>query len=318
MKAEGKRVRLVSVAGVSNVTGIVNPVHQMARIAHAAGAEILVDGAQWVPHGRVHMHPKDSAERIDYLVLSGHKMYAPGSRGALIGCLSTLAGRRCVTDVGGGMVDYVTLEEYRIKEDVAAREEAGTPNIPGSIAMGLIAETLMKIGMDTIAKREHELTTLLLDSLAEVPGVVVYGATDPRSVPRAGVVSFNVTGLHHGLVAAYLNDFENIAVRNGCFCAQPYIQTLLGVDEVRVQQCADEQAMGDRRNIPGMVRASLGVYSTEEDIEALTDALVQLNEHKERVVALYRADADGTFRRNDGQESPPTFTMQSVVGELLA
>ncbi len=317
MKEDGARVRIVAVAGVSNVTGIVNPVHQMARIAHAAGAQILVDGAQWVPHGRVTMHPRDPAESIDYLVLSGHKMYAPGSRGALIGCLSTLAGRRCVTDVGGGMVDYVTLEEYRIKEDVAAREEAGTPNITGSIAMGLIAETLMRIGMDVIAEREHEMTALLLERLSEVAGVVVYGATEQEQVPRAGVVSFNVTGLHHGLVAAYLNDFHNIAVRNGCFCAQPYIQSLLEVDEARVQQCADEQAVGDRRNIPGMVRASLGVYSTEEDIDALVDALEDLIENRERVARMYQADADGTFRRKDGSCSPATFDIAAVVGEFL-
>ena len=155
LETEGRRVRLVAVTGVSNVTGIVNPVHRIAAMAHAVGAQILVDGAQWVPHARVEMHGAEPGDSLDYLVLSGHKLYAPGSRGALIGSLETLSGRRGVTDVGGGMVEYVSINDFEIKDDVAAREEAGTPNIPGSIAMGLVAETLLRIGMDLVAEREH-------------------------------------------------------------------------------------------------------------------------------------------------------------------
>ena len=132
-------LRLVAVTAVSNVTGLYNPVHEIARMAHSVGAEILVDGAQWVPHAPVRMHSGSPDEEIDYLVLSGHKLYAPGSRGALVGKLATLSGRRCVTDVGGGMVEYVTLDDFTLKDKVTAREEAGTPNIPGSIAMGLVA-----------------------------------------------------------------------------------------------------------------------------------------------------------------------------------
>jgi selenocysteine lyase/cysteine desulfurase len=317
LKEEGERVRLVAVAGVSNVTGIVNPVHEMAKLAHAAGAEILVDGAQWVPHGRVNMHPADRDARIDYLVMSGHKMYAPGSRGALVGCLETLADRRCVSDVGGGMVEFVSIEEYRIKDDVPSREEAGTPNIPGSIAMGLVAEALLQIGMDKLAEHEHELTRQLVSQLKELPGITVAGSTDLARVPRAGVVSFSVAGVHHGLVAAYLNDFHNIAVRNGCFCAQPYIQTLLGFDAARTEQCAEEHAIGDKRNVPGMVRASLGVYSTEEDIGALIDALRELLAKRDQVIDLYSVDADGTWSRKDGAESPQTFSVSQVVAEWM-
>lgn len=310
---EGARVRLVAVTATSNVTGIVNDVHRIARMAHEVGAQILVDGAQWVPHAQVRMHTGDPAEQIDYLALSGHKLYAPGSRGALIGSLQTLSARRCVTDVGGGMVEYVSVEDFSIKEEVTAREEAGTPNIPGSIAMGLIAEALLAIGMDRIAEAEHELTGKLLARLAAVPEVTVYGGTDLARVPRAGVVSFNLQGVHHALTAAYLNDYHNIAVRNGCFCAQPYVKALLRIDEDTERCYREDIICGDRRNVPGMVRASLGVYTTDDDVEALGAALEELAARRDDIAALYDVGFDGTFRRKDGTALPRTFDVQAFV-----
>lgn len=310
LEKDGPRIRLVAVTAVSNVTGILNPVHQIARMAHAAGAQILVDGAQWVPHATVAMHTGEPEECIDYLVLSGHKLYAPGSRGALIGNLNTLSGRQCVTDVGGGMVEYVTIEDFAIKDEVTAREEAGTPNITGSIAMGLIAEALMAIGMDVIEDAEHELTAALLERLGAIDDVTIYGST---AIPRAGVVAFNVGDLPHGLVASYLNDWHNIAVRNGCFCAQPYVKDLLDLDLETEEKFRTAMMCGDRRDIPGMVRASLGVYSTREDIEALGTAIEQLVRDRETIVRTYRADMDGTYRRDDGAELPTTFDVAGAV-----
>jgi selenocysteine lyase/cysteine desulfurase len=310
LERDATRIRLVAITAVSNVTGICNPVHEIARMAHAIGAQIMVDGAQWVPHATVAMHTGEPEECIDYLVLSGHKLYAPGSRGALIGNLNTLSGRQCVTDVGGGMVEYVTIEDFAIKDEVTAREEAGTPNITGSIAMGLIAEALMAIGMDVIEDAEHELTAALLDRLSKIDDVTIYGSTE---VPRAGVVAFNVGDLPHGLVASYLNDWHNIAVRNGCFCAQPYVKDLLQLDCDTEERFRTALMCGDRRDIPGMVRASLGVYSTQEDVEALGAALEQLVRDRETIVRDYRPDMDGTYRRNDGATLPTTFDVADVV-----
>jgi len=317
LTAHGDKIRLVAVTAVSNVTGVLNPVHKIARMAHEIGAQVLIDGAQWVPHAPVKMHTGDPAEDIDYLVLSGHKLYAPGSRGALVGSLSTLSSKRCVTDVGGGMVEYVSIEDFEVKEQVTAREEAGTPNIPGSIAMGVIAETLMLIGMDVIAEAEHEMTTLLVDRLAAVDGVEVYGSTDVKTVPRAGVVAFNVEGLYHGLVAAYLNDYHNIAVRNGCFCAQPYAKALLRVDHETEMSYRADMMCGDRRNLPGMVRASLGVYSTVADIDALCAALAQLHQERDTIAPQYRPDLNGTYRRVDGTALPITFSVADFVRSAL-
>jgi len=313
LASDGDRIRLVAVTGVSNVTGIVNPVHRIARMAHEVGAEILVDGAQWVPHGPVRLHGDRADESIDYLVLSGHKLYAPGSRGALIGRLATLQSRTCVTDVGGGMVDYVALDEFDIKHEVTAREEAGTPNILGSIAMGVVAEMLMAIGMDVIAEAEERLTRRLVDRLAGIPGVTVYGSTDLDRVPRAGVVSFDAHELPHGLVAAYLDDFHDIAVRDGCFCAHPYIGVLLGVGDEARRQLRDQLARGDRREVVGMVRASLGIYSTDDDIDALATALTELGRDRDRIAGRYRAELDGNWRRHDGPALPRTFTVAGAA-----
>ena len=317
LEREGSRVRLVAVTGVSNVTGIVNPVHELARMAHAVGAQILVDGAQWVPHARVEMHPPDAASSLDYLVLSGHKLYAPGSRGALVGDLVTLSGRRCVTDVGGGMVEYVTMQDFELKDDITAREEAGTPNIPGSIAMGLVGEALLRIGMDEVAEREHRMTEKLLARLGRVPGIRIYGSTDVARVPRAGVVSFNLQGFHHGLVAAYLNDFHAIAVRDGCFCAHPYVKALLKVDDQTEACYRQEMLCGDRRNVPGMVRASLGVYSTEDDVEALGGALERLGRRRDEMIGRYSGDRDGTFHLMGAPALPQAFSIADEVGRHL-
>ena len=288
---EGPRVRLVALTGTSNVTGINSPVHEVARMAHAVGAELMVDGAQWVPHAPVSLHRDDPAEDIDYLVFSGHKLYAPGSRGALIGKLSTLEAARCVTDVGGGMVEYVSIADYKIKEEVTAREEAGTPNILGTVSMGLVAQMLLQIGMDVVEERERRLTAKLVGRLASVPTVRLLGSTDLGKVPRAGVVSFDVEGLPFGLVAAYLDDFHNVAVRDGCFCAFPYVADLLGL------------APGEPdKSVGGMVRASLGMYSTEDDVETLGQALEALVADKERIAALYEQDEHG-WRLSEG--GPP-------------
>jgi len=313
----GERVRLVAVTAVSNVTGIANPVHKIASMAHEIGAQVLIDGAQWVPHAQVRMHTDDPSQRIDYLVLSGHKLYAPGSRGALIGNISTLSERRCVTDVGGGMVEYVSIDDFAIKDEVTAREEAGTPNIPGSIAMGLIAEALMSVGMDTVAEAEHELTAKLVARLDAIDEVTVYGSTDVEAVPRAGVVSFNVDGVMHGLVAAYLNDFHNIAVRNGCFCAQPYVKRLLAINADTEHEFHERMLCGDRRDLPGMVRASLGIYSTAADVDALGAALEQLITDRGEITANYATDMDGTFRHRTADPLPTTFDIATFVGDRL-
>lgn len=292
MAAEGRRVRLVAVSGASNVTGIVNPIHEIAALAHRHGAQILVDAAQLAPHRRIDMSD------IDFLVISGHKLYAPGSRGVLVGRLGVLGACRCVGDLGGGMVEYVSLDDYRVKEEVTAREEAGTPNIPGTIGLGIVAEALMRVGMDRVEREEEELVGYALERLRGVPGLTLYGTTDPSA--RVGVFAVNLGRLHHGLVAAFLDDHYAVAVRDGCFCAHPYVKALLGVDEATEQRLLGELEVGDRRHVPGMVRLSLGLYSTREDVDVVVEALGDLWRRRDAVVRDYEARRDGEYRPREG------------------
>jgi cysteine desulfurase / selenocysteine lyase len=201
------------------------------------------------------------------------------------------------------MVEYVSLDDFTLKEEVTAREEAGTPNIPGTIAMGLVAEVLLRIGMDVVARAERLLTERLVERLVHLEGIEIYGSTDLDRVPRAGVVSFNVTGAHHELVAAYLDDYANVAVRDGCFCAQPYVKRLLG----------DEAAEASRADKPGMVRASLGPYSTEADVTTLVDALRDFVRHRTAIEREYRPGPRGVYRHKRAAELGVSYRLTDAI-----
>ncbi len=308
LREEGRRVRLVAVSGASNVTGIVTPIHDIAQRAHAVGAQILVDAAQLAPHRP--MEVKD----LDFVVISGHKLYAPGSRGVVVGRMNVLNERRCVGDVGGGMVDYVTIEDFRVKDEVTAREEAGTPNIPGTVSLGIIAEMLGRVGMDRVARHESELIGYALDRLHSLPGIIVYGTRDPKD--RVGVISLNVEGVAHGLASAFLDDAYNVATRNECFCAAPYVKALLKVDSEKGRQYLSEVELGDRRHIPGMVRLSLGIYSTREDVDVTVEALADLRRNRDAITRAYEAHLDGGYRRRGAGEEEPIFTPSRYVSAL--
>ncbi|HEX5688533.1 MAG TPA: aminotransferase class V-fold PLP-dependent enzyme, partial [Roseiflexaceae bacterium] len=288
------RVRLVAISGGSNVTGAIAPIHRLAERAHAAGAEIFVDCAQLAPHRAVDMGALGDAAHLDYVAISGHKMYAPFGTGALIGRHDTFA-QGMPEYVGGGTVVTVTPDEM-IWAAPPDRDEAGSPNVVGAVALAAALEALGRIGMAAVAAHEAELTAYALRRLAEVPGLHIYGDADPHSAPeRLGVIPFALEGRPHILVAAILSAEYGIAVRNGSFCAQPYLQQLLGLtdaDLARVQ--ADLQA-GDRRNLPGLVRASFGMYNTVEEVDALAAALVSIARGEYR--GEYEQDqASGDFR----------------------
>jgi len=265
-------VALVAVTAASNVSGFVQPIHRLARKAHQAGAMILVDAAQLVAHRSLDMRPDDDPEHIDFVALSGHKMYAPFGTGALIGPQQVFL-RDGPEYSGGGTVDIVTLDEVHWT-GLPDREESGSPNIIGAVAMAAAAQSLMALGMANISAHEDELIAYTLRRLQSIPEIKVYGSSDPhRSGEKVGVVPFNVAGLSHFLVAAILGYEHGIGVRNGCFCAHPYVVHLLDLSE-REQQLWRKQAVdGDKTSLPGMVRASLGCYNNEEDIDRLAESL---------------------------------------------
>jgi selenocysteine lyase/cysteine desulfurase len=271
----GDRIALLTVSGASNVTGFVQPIHRLARKAHAVGARILVDAAQLAPHRRIDVKPDDDPEHLDYVALSAHKMYAPFGVGALVGRRDTFAQGEPEYR-GGGMVEIVT-PDFVHWAGLPDREEAGSPNVVGALAMGVAARTLMEIGMDEIARHEASLTSYALERLQAVPGVTVYGGSGAAaSVDRVGVIPFNVGSVHHALVAAILGHEGGIGVRNGCFCAQAYVVRLLGLTSQEQSRWQRALLAGDRSLKPGMVRISLGAYNTTDEIDALIDMVQRI------------------------------------------
>ena len=270
----GRRVALLAVTGASNVTGLAPPIHRLARKAHAVGARILVDAAQLAPHRRIDMRSVGDPEHLDFVAFSAHKMYAPFGVGALVGPREVfLAGEPEYR--GGGTVDLVTLDEV-IWAGAPDRDEAGSPNVLGAVAMAAAARVLDGEAMASIASHEAALTAYTLAGLRSIRGVRVYGAAGAApGVDRVGVIPFNVEGAPHGLTAAVLAYEHGIGVRSGCFCAQPYVARLLGepeADRLRARTAADAL----RRGRPGMVRLSLGAYNTQADIDVALEAIAHV------------------------------------------
>lgn len=256
------RIKLVAVSGASNVTGYIPPIHTIAEMTHAAGAKILVDGAQLVPHRPVNIYPQEDPRHLDFLAFSGHKMYAPFGCGVLIGP-KDIFDNPPPSQVGGGTVKGIGPGGiiWASPPDI---EEAGSPNLFGALTIAQAMETLTAIGWENLIAHETELLQYTLERLRQIPGITLY---HEKPWQRVGVVSFNLTGYHHAQVAEYLSASRGIGVRSGCFCARGFIQSLLGLDKV---------AVTDPNTTPGMVRVSFGCYNRIEEVDILDEALHEL------------------------------------------
>ncbi len=258
---------LVAITGAANVTGYLQPIHRLARKVHEAGSLILIDAAQLAPHREIDMKPDDDPEHLDFIVLAGHKMYAPYGTGVLIG--PTKAFLNCSPDYsGGGTVDVVTPTEV-YWAGLPDKEEAGSPNVAGAVAMAASALALMKYTMSKIEEHEVVLTKYALKRLKEIPDIIIYGEDDPEILDRVGVIPFNLKNVPHSLLAAILGYEGGIGVRSGCFCAHPYVVSLLNLSDEEAESWRDEFLAGDKSKMPGMVRMSLGCYSSKEDVDRL-------------------------------------------------
>ena len=296
LKQYRDRVNYIAVTAASNVTGIVNPVHDIAALTHAFDAWIVVDASQALAHVPLPLSDSGSQEReLDAVLFSGHKIYAPGAPGVAVVRRALLEGSE-PDEIGGGMVDDVYWSGYQISARFPDREEAGTPNILGAVQLGAVLNILRRADMHRVHAAEQQRVERLLDGLRAIPGVQIYGDPDSQRTPRLGTVAFNLQGLEHGLVAAVLNDYFNVAVRNGCFCAHPYVRELLKPELWALDIDPDvENAAAALEPWQGMVRASLGLYSNDDDISALLTGVRDLWTRPEHYRALYRLDAEGRF-----------------------
>ena len=235
------RTRLACVAHVSNVLGTINPVKQMAQIAHAHGAHILVDGAQSVPHFKVDVQDLD----CDFLVFSGHKVYGPTGIGVLYGRESLLE-QMPPYQGGGEMIARVSFE-HTTYERLPFKFEAGTPDYVGSHALAVALDYVTRLGMDQIHAHERDLTRYAMEQMQLIPEMHIYGTAPEKDA----VVSFNVGNIHP-LDLGTLLDRLGIAIRTGHHCAQPLMQ---------------------RCGVEGMARASFALYNTREEIDALVASI---------------------------------------------
>ena len=235
------RTKLVSITHVSNALGTILPVEQIISMAHAQGVTVMLDGAQAVPHMAVDVQKLD----CDFYVFSGHKLFGPTGIGVLYGKAELLEAMPPVQG-GGDMIKSVTFERT-IYNDLPYKFEAGTPNIAGAIGLGAAIDYVQSVGFESFAAHEDELLDYGAKSLESIEGLRIIG-TAPR---KAGILSFVIENIHPHDIGTIL-DAEGIAIRTGHHCAQPVMQ---------------------RFQIPATARASLAMYNTKEDIDALVRAI---------------------------------------------
>ncbi|PPL19604.1 aminotransferase class V-fold PLP-dependent enzyme [Microterricola pindariensis] len=300
----GAAARLVAVTGASNVTGEIWPIAEIARVAHAHGARVLVDAAQLAPHSPIDM----AADDLDYLAFSGHKLYAPYGAGALLGRRDWLASGDPFLR-GGGAVKLVSIAET-LWAELPERQEAGSPNVLGAVALGVACDTLAAVGMARIAAEERELLGYALGRLAAVDGFHPLRVW-PAEHARVGLVTFAVRGVPYDLLAAALSAEHGIGIRHGCFCAHPLMVSLLEISDAEVHRLFDETRLGHHERLPGAARASLGLGSTRADVDALCTALDTLVADGPRWT--YSVDPDTGMYEPDPDPRPlPALGMRLV------
>ena len=243
-----EKTKIIALAHVSNVLGVINPIQDIARLAHARGAVLVVDGAQAVPHMAVDVQELDA----DFYAFSGHKMIGPTGIGVLYG-KRHLLGQMEPVEFGGEMIAVVDEQDSTWKE-LPWKFEAGTPNIAGAIGLGAAIDYLSTVGLSAIQEHEKALMAYLWPKLLTIPGLTIYGPKDLAK--RTGIVTFNLDGLHPHDVATAM-DMEGVAIRAGHHCAQPLMRRL----------SADSTA-----------RASFYLYNTTADVDKFIEALLATKE----------------------------------------
>ncbi|HEY8554671.1 MAG TPA: cysteine desulfurase [Burkholderiales bacterium] len=241
-----ERTRLVAMVHCSNALGTINPVRRVIERAHAAGAVVLLDGAQAAPHLAIDVRALD----CDFYVFSSHKVYGPTGIGVLYGKERLLEAMPPYQG-GGDMIKAVTFEKT-IYNDLPYKFEAGTPHIAGAIGLGAAIDYLVALGLDAVAAHEHELLAYATEALATIPGVRVIGTAREK----AAILSFTLDGVHPHDIGTVL-DHEGVAIRAGHHCAMPVMQ---------------------RFGVPATARASFGLYNTREDVDALVRGLERVRE----------------------------------------
>jgi selenocysteine lyase/cysteine desulfurase len=264
---DGPKPALLAITAAANVTGWLPDIDAIIDAAHERGVPVAVDAAQLAAHGPM-------PANADFVAWSGHKMYAPFGAGVLVGPRSAFVDGEPFL-AGGGAVDLVDLDEV-IWTDPPEREEAGSPNVIGAVALAAAIGELESFGWQAIQAHERELAGQLRRGLHAIEGVRLLGP--PLDESTLAVAAFTLAGVDHALVAARLSAEFAIGVRHGCFCAHPYLVRLLGLSDDEVRRYRSDVLAGDRRRIPGAVRSSAGISATAADVDRLLGAVAVIAE----------------------------------------
>ena len=258
------RIKYVTITGASNVTGYITDIRRVAKLAHKYGAKLIVDGAQLVPHRAINICGKEDDDYIDFLIFSAHKVYAPFGSGAIIGLRDELEKYPPDTK-GGGTVERV-LDDEIIWLSTPEKNEAGSPNFFGAVALMQALKEMNKIGFELIESNEKKLLKMLIDGMKNFERVILYGDNE-NIEDRLGIMVFNIDRLCYEMVGEYLASIRGIAVRQGGFCAHPYTRRLLGIKNDEIEEYIKKNGM------PGMVRVSLGAYNSEKEVNIFLETI---------------------------------------------
>ena len=266
--------KIGSFTACSNVTGVRTPYYQLARIMHEHGGVCFIDFAASAPYETMDMHPEDPMEKLDAVMFSPHKFLGgPGSSGVLVFDVSMYK-NEVPDNPGGGTVDWTNRwGKYKYVDDIETREDGGTPGFLQSIKTALCFELKDQMGIENIKNREEELLKLAFDGLDKINGLKIL-ADNVRE--RLGVISFYVENIHYNLLVQILNDKYGIQTRGGCACAGTYGHFLLEVTYEKSQEITDKINHGDLSDKPGWVRWSLHPTMTNEEVEIMIAALIEI------------------------------------------
>jgi selenocysteine lyase/cysteine desulfurase len=303
--AQDPRPRLLAVTAASNVSGWLPPIDDIIDAAHHREVPVLVDGAQLAAHG-----PLPAA--ADFLAWSGHKMYAPFGTGILVGPRAAFAEGDPFL-AGGGAVDLVDLNEV-VWTDPPEREEAGSPNVIGAVALHAAIGELDRVGWTAIAAHDLQLARQLRTGLARIDNVGLLGP-DP-TMATLPLAAFTVEGVPHALLAARLSAEYGIGVRHGCFCAHPYLMRLLGLSPAAIDAYRQSLRAGDRSRLPGAVRASAGLNTTRGDIDRFLAAVAEIATNRPSRFAYRRDPTTGDYWPES--DMPGWTTAERAVGASCA
>lgn len=311
IKYKSRKIKIGSFTACSNVTGIGNPIHDLARLMHKHNGYCFVDFAASAPYTRIDMNPKDKSSKLDAIFFSPHKFLGgPGASGVLIFDKSLYPSNLAPENSGGGTVKWTNPWGGRsYYEDIETREDGGTPAFLQTIKAALAIKLKDKMGVANILKREEYLLNILLTGLKSIPGLHVL---DDKGMHRLGIVSFYIDNIHYNLVVKILNDRFGIQTRGGCSCAGTYGHCLFHIDSKFSKKIMDTVDKGDLSIKPGWVRVSLHPTLLDKEVYDLISAVKQIVNNSKKW------SRDYSYSKSNNEFTNKKYSEKGKRGEITS